>query len=93
MRPGAAGPCQRRGIPGDPSAAPASPRADLSGAADEHLLIRRQSQRSPGGMGRAELGQQEAQTMMSWFVAGGAGMFLILAIGLGSIGSAVKAVG
>ena len=29
---------------------------------------------------------------MNWFMAGGAGMFLILAIGLGSIGSAVKAV-
>jgi hypothetical protein len=30
--------------------------------------------------------------MMNWFMAGGSGMFLILAIGIGSIGSAVKAV-
>ncbi len=29
--------------------------------------------------------------MMDWFMAGGAGMYLILAIGLGSIGYAVKA--
>jgi len=29
--------------------------------------------------------------MMDWFQAGGAGMFLVLAIGIGSIGYAVKA--